>query len=155
MGQARRRHPFAVGLIVTLVDAKRTKIIDLLEKIEERLQELEEEKAELKDFQEKDKERRCLEYAIYSRELADVEEALEGVSEGPESGLTTTSETDIDRMIIKIEDGHSKDVDSNNAARKQFDDRELEIQVNLELDLSVGWLLNILDYRSLRNSRQI
>jgi len=42
---------------------------------------LEEEKAELKDFQEKDKERRCLEYAIYSRELGDVEEALEAVSD--------------------------------------------------------------------------
>jgi structural maintenance of chromosome 3 (chondroitin sulfate proteoglycan 6) len=54
--------------------------MDLLEKIEERLKELDDEKAELKDFQEKDKERRCLEYAIYQRELMDVEEALHSVS---------------------------------------------------------------------------
>jgi chromosome segregation ATPase len=54
--------------------------MDLLEKIEERLKELDDEKAELKDFQEKDKERRCLEYAIYHRELMDVEEALHSVS---------------------------------------------------------------------------
>lgn len=59
---------------------KRSKIVDLLEKIEERLGELEEEKAELKDFQDKDKERRCLEYAIYARELEDVEDALGTVS---------------------------------------------------------------------------
>jgi structural maintenance of chromosome 3 (chondroitin sulfate proteoglycan 6) len=65
---------------LTFADSKREKIVDLLAKIEERLRELEEEKAELKDFQEKDKERRCLEYAIYSKELSDVEEALSMVS---------------------------------------------------------------------------
>lgn len=45
---------------------------ELLTYIEERLQELEEEKKELKDYYEKDKDRRCLEYAIYQRELANV-----------------------------------------------------------------------------------
>jgi structural maintenance of chromosome 3 (chondroitin sulfate proteoglycan 6) len=48
-------------------EAKRNKIGDLLEYIEERLAELEEEKEELKEFQNKDRERRCLEYALYSR----------------------------------------------------------------------------------------
>lgn len=48
-------------------EAKRGKIGDLLEYIEERLGELEEEKEELKEFQNKDRERRCLEYALYSR----------------------------------------------------------------------------------------
>jgi structural maintenance of chromosome 3 (chondroitin sulfate proteoglycan 6) len=48
-------------------EAKRSKIGDLLEYIEERLAELEEEKEELKEFQDKDRERRCLEYALYSR----------------------------------------------------------------------------------------
>jgi hypothetical protein len=63
-------------------------------------------------------------------------------------------ETDIDPMEIKIEENHSKDVDSNNAARKQFDDRELEIQVSVGLDLSVDSLMNILDHRPSRKSRQ-
>ena len=39
--------------------------------------ELEEEKGELNEFQEKDKERRCLEYALYQRELSEVGQQLE------------------------------------------------------------------------------
>lgn len=62
-------------------DAKRSKIVELLEYIDTRLNELEEEKEELKEFQEKDKERRCLEYAMYQRELEDVGEALEEIEE--------------------------------------------------------------------------
>ncbi|KAJ4482444.1 structural maintenance of chromosome protein 3 [Lentinula aciculospora] len=67
--------------IMAETDAKRTKISELLEYIESRLEELEEEKEELKEFQEKDKERRCLEYALYQRELLDVGEALEELEE--------------------------------------------------------------------------
>lgn len=62
-------------------DAKRAKIGELLEYIESRLHELEEEKEELKEFQNKDKERRCLEYALYARELEEVGEALQEVEE--------------------------------------------------------------------------
>jgi len=57
-------------------DAKRSKINELLDYIETRLEELEEEKEELKEFQDKDKERRCLEYALYQRELEEVTETL-------------------------------------------------------------------------------
>ena len=60
-------------------DSKRTKINELLQYIEDRLGELEEEKEELKEFQEKDKERRCLEYALYWREVEEVGEALDEV----------------------------------------------------------------------------
>ncbi len=63
-------------------EAKRAKIVDLLEKIEERLAELEEEKKELKDFTELDRDRRCLEYALYARDLADVDQTLESVRAG-------------------------------------------------------------------------
>lgn len=52
----------------------------MLQYIEDRLSELEEEKEELKEFQEKDKERRCLEYALYWREVEEVSEALEEVN---------------------------------------------------------------------------
>jgi len=47
--------------------------------IEERLQELEDEKEELKEFQQNDKERRCLEYALFSRDLQEITSAMEEV----------------------------------------------------------------------------
>lgn len=87
-------------------DAKRTKINELLEYIESRLAELEEEKEELKEFQDKDKERRCLEYALYSRELEEVGEALG-----------------------EIEEDRRADVHGANMRREKFNEREKEIQV--------------------------
>lgn len=65
---------------ITLLDAKRLKIDDLLKYIEDRLAELDTEKEELKEYYSKDKERRCLEYSIYQRELSEVVEVLERVS---------------------------------------------------------------------------
>jgi hypothetical protein len=89
-------------------DAKRTKINELLDYIESRLAELEEEKEELKEFQEKDKERRCLEYALYQRELEEVAEALE-----------------------EIEEDRRGEVHGANVRREQFNDRQKEIQASL------------------------
>jgi structural maintenance of chromosome 3 (chondroitin sulfate proteoglycan 6) len=88
-------------------EAKRTKINDLLDYIESRLAELEEEKEELKEYQEKDKERRCLEYALYQRELEEVGEALE-----------------------EIEEDRRGEVHGANLRREQFNSREKEIQVS-------------------------
>lgn len=68
---------------------KRSKINELLQYIESRLEELEVEKRELNEFQGLDKDRRCLEYTIYSKEQeAAVEEweELEGV-QGKENDL--------------------------------------------------------------------
>jgi len=60
-------------LIVFLITSTLThpfdQIKDLLDYIESRLAELQEEKEELKEFQEKDKERRWLEYALYQWEV--------------------------------------------------------------------------------------
>ncbi|KAI9568335.1 RecF/RecN/SMC [Boletus coccyginus] len=91
--------------IMAETDAKRTKINELLEYIESRLTELEEEKEELREFQEKDKERRCLEYALYQRELEEVGEALE-----------------------EIEEERRGEVHGANMRREQYDTREKEIQ---------------------------
>ncbi|KAJ3911634.1 hypothetical protein F5877DRAFT_93746 [Lentinula edodes] len=57
--------------IMAATDAKHTKISG---HIESRLEELEEDKEELKEFWEKDKEQRCLEYTLYRPELLDIEE---------------------------------------------------------------------------------
>jgi|SRR6185312_17543319 len=61
------------------IDSKRSKIEELLSYIEERLEELEEEKEELKNFQDMDRERRCLEYTIYHREQTDLLQQLQEV----------------------------------------------------------------------------
>jgi structural maintenance of chromosome 3 (chondroitin sulfate proteoglycan 6) len=93
--------------IMAETDAKRTKINELLDYIESRLAELEEEKEELKEFQDKDKERRCLEYALYQRELEEVGEMLE-----------------------EIEEDRKAEVHGANVRREKYNEREKEIQVN-------------------------
>ena len=100
--------------IMAETDAKRTKINELLEYIESRLTELEEEKEELKEFQDKDKERRCLEYALYQRELEEVGEALE-----------------------EIEEDRKGELHGANLRREQFNDRQKEIQVRRENRIGV------------------
>ncbi|KAG5726886.1 Chromosome segregation protein sudA [Termitomyces sp. T112] len=90
--------------IMAETDAKRTKINELLDYIESRLSELEEEKEELKEFQDKDKERRCLEYALYQRELEEVGEALD-----------------------EIEEDRRTEVHGANVRREKFNEREQEI----------------------------
>jgi structural maintenance of chromosome 3 (chondroitin sulfate proteoglycan 6) len=92
--------------IMAETEGKKDKIIELLDFIETRLGELEEEKEELKEFQEKDKEKRCLEYALYQRELEEVAEALED-----------------------IEEERKRELHGANQRREQFSDREQQIQV--------------------------
>lgn len=82
--------------IMDETDQKRTKIDELLEYIDDRLQELEEEKKELKEFQTADRERRCLEYAIYSHDLEEAKEALEQVC------LITFREDALEESILLI-----------------------------------------------------
>ena len=78
--------------IMSETDAKRNKIAELLEYIESRLTELEEEKEELKQYQEQDKERRCLEYAMYQNESEDITAALESLEEGRKTELHNANE---------------------------------------------------------------
>lgn len=73
--------------IMTDTENKRVKIDELLDYIRDRLAELEEEKKELREYQEKDKERRCLEYIIYSREQGEIASALETIEQQKQTGL--------------------------------------------------------------------
>lgn len=73
-------------------DNKRQKIDDLMAYIKDRLDELEEEKEELRAYQDKDKERRCLEYTIYSREQQEIAKALESLDELRQTGIDETDE---------------------------------------------------------------
>ncbi|CAA15722.1 mitotic/meiotic cohesin complex ATPase subunit Psm3/Smc3 [Schizosaccharomyces pombe] len=60
---------------------KSEKIDELLQYIEERLRELEEEKNDLAVYHKKDNERRCLEYAIYSREHDEINSVLDALEQ--------------------------------------------------------------------------
>ncbi|QUC19308.1 uncharacterized protein UV8b_03549 [Ustilaginoidea virens] len=87
---------------------KREKIDELLEYIKERLSELEEEKEELRGFQEKDRERRCLEYAYHHREQVTIQSALEDIDSTRQDGLDTSdsSRTEFlkgEKAIAKID----------------------------------------------------
>ena len=72
---------------------KREKIDELLVYIKERLTELEEEKEELRDFQEKDKDRRCLQYTIDHREQVAIANELENLDDQRQGGVDDTDES--------------------------------------------------------------
>ena len=78
--------------IMTETNNKRAKIDELLDFIHERLNELEEEKEELRDYQEKDKERRCLQYTIDHREQDAIAEELDKINDLRRNGATDTDD---------------------------------------------------------------
>ncbi|KAG4219630.1 hypothetical protein PC116_g31891, partial [Phytophthora cactorum] len=78
--------------IMTETNNKREKIDELLDYIKERLSELEEEKEELRDYQDKDRERRCLEYAYYHKDQVATQEILEELEETRQGGIENTDE---------------------------------------------------------------
>ena len=79
--------------IMTETNNKREKIDELLNYIKERLTELEEEKEELRDYQEKDKERRCLQYTIDHREQVAIANELDNLEEQRQTGVDDTDDS--------------------------------------------------------------
>lgn len=92
--------------------SKRVKIDELLEYIETRLHELDEEKEELKEYHDQDRERRCLEYGIHSRQLEEANDCLE-----------------------QLENDRRQEADNSTERRELFEERERQI-VQLEADLN-------------------
>lgn len=72
--------------------SKLEKIDDLLAFIRDRLRELEDEKEELKDFQQRDREKRCLEYTIYSRDHQNLQAKLDHYKEVQEQAEANTEQ---------------------------------------------------------------
>jgi len=120
--------------IMTDTNNKREKIDELLDYIKERLSELEEEKEELRGYQDKDRERRCLEYAYHRKEQIAVEEALEELEESRQGGIEDTDEnrdaynagekiiTSLDSEIHKSQ----KQIELLRLDRKQLDEDRRE-----------------------------
>ncbi|KAK1756055.1 chromosome segregation protein sudA [Echria macrotheca] len=88
--------------IMAETNSKREKIDELLVYINERLTELEEEKNELRDFQDKDKERRCLEYAHWHRLQETNAEALQQIEDARQSGATTKDRAQLQQTEKEI-----------------------------------------------------
>ncbi|RPB18790.1 RecF/RecN/SMC protein [Terfezia boudieri ATCC MYA-4762] len=127
-------------------ESKRDKIDELLKYIEERLQELEEEKEELRGYQEKDRERRCLEYTIYQREQDEINYALDQIvtsknNGAVESELIMEEFQEREKEIRALEDSITSTKQKLNLARvdkRQLEDERKEHvreRAQVELDL--------------------
>ena len=116
--------------IMTETNNKREKIDELLNYIKERLSELEEEKEELRDYQEKDKDRRCLQYTIDYREQQAINHELENLEEQRQTGVDDTDDRQArfiqgEKDLAKINSEISKlkqQVDFLRVDKKQLDD---------------------------------
>ncbi|KAJ3192527.1 Structural maintenance of chromosomes protein 3 [Irineochytrium annulatum] len=110
-------------------DTKRTKINELLDYIEERLNELESEKEELKLFQEMDKERRILEFTIYHKEQTEVLRSLDDLEEQRREEIAEVSErqsaiNNREKVIEDIE----KDIRLTSQRIETFRSEKVELQ---------------------------
>jgi len=79
--------------IMTETNNKRAKIDELLDYIKERLSELEEEMQELRAYQEKDKDRRCLEYALYHQVQNKLAASLDEIEDARLNGIEGTDDS--------------------------------------------------------------
>jgi len=133
--------------IMAETDAKRAKIDELLSFIRERLDELEEEKAELREFQTSDKERRCLEYLIYSREQEEITKALETLEEQRVSGIDETDDNrqkfiDGEEVLTELDDQIKElkqRVEFLKVDKKQYEDeRRQTVRSHAKVELEVN-----------------
>ncbi|KAI3403976.2 SMC3 [Candida oxycetoniae] len=76
---------------------KRQRIDEALESIQDRISDLQIESADLKDFQNLEKEKKVLEYNIFDRELIDLTQSIETLEEKYQS-LMLESQIDLDAM---------------------------------------------------------
>ncbi|OLY85582.1 Chromosome segregation protein sudA [Smittium mucronatum] len=128
--------------ILNETNEKQDKIEEMLYSIDERLGELEQEQEDLRKFQDLDRERRCLEYAIYSSEQNEISEQLEDTNEDYRRSVIQTNEletllADSERQLkdlIKIKDSENQKNEIIYAER-QFVVQDLENSVSKKIKL--------------------
>ncbi|KAK7320513.1 hypothetical protein VNO77_30059 [Canavalia gladiata] len=91
---------------------KRKQIIQVVQYLDERLKELDEEKEELRKYQQLDKQRKSLEYAIYSKEVQDAQQKLTEI----EDARAKVSETSA-KKYNDVLDAHEKSKDLENTLK--------------------------------------
>ena len=135
--------------IMTETNNKRAKIDELLDYIKERLAELEEEKEELRDYQDKDKERRCLQYTLDSREQNLINAELEKIEDLRQNGVEDTEENQerklqVEKDLVEIETEISKvkqQIDFLKVDKKQFEaERRDTARAKAKIELDVKGL---------------
>ncbi len=95
--------------IMEETESKRAKIRDMLGYIEGKISELDADKEELQRYYVKDKERRCLEYTLYQRELQDISDVLDRLEQERQKDLDSTAASvtgfnDRSRDVVNFED---------------------------------------------------
>ncbi|RKP39869.1 putative chromosome segregation protein SudA [Dimargaris cristalligena] len=139
---------------------KRQKINEVLKFIEDRLAELEEEKEELKHFQELDRDRRCLEYTIYSREQHEIVDMLEELEEDRRRDMVGSNQkraqlsnqeqtiADIEQEIVDL---RQKSEFLTIEKQRYVEEFEEQIKAKAQLELVLGDLEN--SHRQERGSK--
>ncbi|CAG8539580.1 6127_t:CDS:2, partial [Racocetra fulgida] len=134
---------FIKTFIRSLKDSKRSKIEELLTYIEERLEELEEEKEELKNFQEMDRERRCLEYSIFHREQTDILRQLAEMDEQREKGVHGSNQqnmefNDLEQEITREMAELQEKIELLRVEKRELDeDMQEQIKVHAQIELAI------------------
>ncbi|KAL3424950.1 RecF/RecN/SMC N terminal domain-containing protein [Phlyctema vagabunda] len=148
--------------IMTETNNKRAKIDELLDYIKERLRELEEEKEELRGYQDKDRERRCLEYAFYHREQLALSTALDEIDQTRLEGIEGTDENreafqDGEKLINELEEEIStlnRELELLNIERSQLEeDRRDTAKSQAKIELTVKTLTDGLSATEQARSR--
>lgn len=132
--------------IMTETNNKRAKIDELLDFIRERLAELEEEKEELRNYQEQDKERRCLQYTIDHREQVAIANELDNLEEQRQTGVDGTDdiqdrfvqgETELAEINTEISE-LKQQVEFLKVDKKQLEDERREsVRARAKIELEV------------------
>ncbi|CAH1760660.1 24778_t:CDS:10 [Entrophospora sp. SA101] len=119
---------------------------ELLHYIEDRLAELEEEKEELKVYQDKDRERRCLEYAIFHKEQTELIEQLTKMDQTREHKVHNSNQQNKDynvyaQAITNIEHEISQlqeSIDLLKVEKRELDeDLQDKIKSNAQIELTI------------------
>ncbi|KAI9202171.1 structural maintenance of chromosome protein [Polychytrium aggregatum] len=132
--------------IIQDTDQRRAKIDDLMQDIETRMAELETEREELKQYQELDRERRCLEYTVYSREQEEINHqiALNEKSRSIESMSASSRQhqyNEREKEIAEIERrvrGYQQQIDLLAMEKRQLSEaKDEQLKAKAQVDLIV------------------
>ncbi|KAI3967943.1 hypothetical protein MKX01_027126 [Papaver californicum] len=130
-------------------DNKRKQMNQVIQYLDGRLRELDEEKEELKKYQQIDKQRRSLEYAIYDKNLHDARQQLDAVEEAHSKASETSANMynnvlDVHENAKKIEK-EAKDIHKNilvlNKEKEVIEKQRTEaMRKHAQVDLDVRYL---------------
>ncbi|KAK5109113.1 hypothetical protein LTR62_007475 [Meristemomyces frigidus] len=125
---------------------KRSRVDELLDHIRGRLAELEEEKEELRAFQDKDRERRCLEHTIHRQDQQALQDALDKLEEDREGGVEQTdddhrvlerNEAELEKVDVKISDLQAQLKELSEERAQLEDDRKNAAKQKAKIELDV------------------